>query len=773
MNATKVRANEFLYRTTNSRTAITQRTQNTWVFSTPDLAVDYDTTLCKTAKDLYHILVSEARGSRQVCRTIPYLAECLGRSDYTVQRRLGDLIRRGVVIREFVRTPTKRKYKTKDGQQKEHYVNKASTFIIVGRFAPCYQGTEYGQPMPDDFFAKAKMRPGWSQKVDPNILEVIEESESKETNLKGEAKLPTGLVGNSHATEAEPKAALKVHEGQKAQTPSSKAEELDFTGVPSILKPTTRQILTLSGRTKLDDYEIQCLRELLDRHTPARIQREVEDRAEYFRKTGRNMKCLRANYIHKILIGQQSFYPDKKGSKRNKKAAKNVHSEQSEVIQGTTTENETVNVAETIELTIPVAEAEKVIAEYEAGQPAEKEVAPEIPAALEKLYTKMRAESERLTDEYFDSLPVDDNGDYVLPDEGDLPGDLTMEDYLHLKFPEAEEEELHTDYDGNVCSDYSEHAETNRLQRAFEIDCACAYCTGPESCQLPDGCKKGDPKVEAQLLTDKDGKRFLGTGFIGCIKCRHADPNSREKAMEEQRKRADFERKLSQSGLVQYQAVQTFETYQHGPGSPELIAAKAQAILASKNKTNLILAGRAGTGKTHLAIDIAIEAMKQGRQAIFRTVPELIDELRRANQEHTDPYGLMMKFKSVPCLVLDDWGQEKSTEAAMDYLYQIINYRYTNSLQTIVTTNKMTPDGLKKPWTEDKIEPLVSRLLENGKWVTISCAENRRMKRAPEQKAADVLDVAMSVGCTMPNYEHDDGLDDDEEDLRVGDEAWR
>ena len=45
-----------------------------------------------------------------------------------------------------------------------------------------------------------------------------------------------------------------------------------------------------------------------------------------------------------------------------------------------------------------------------------------------------------------------------------------------------------------------------------------------------------------------------------------------------------------------------------------------------------------------------------------------------------------MKYKGVQCLVLDDLGKQRNTEAAWDYLYQIINYRYENKLQTIVTT---------------------------------------------------------------------------------------
>ena len=121
--------------------------------------------------------------------------------------------------------------------------------------------------------------------------------------------------------------------------------------------------------------------------------------------------------------------------------------------------------------------------------------------------------------------------------------------------------------------------------------------------------------------------------------------------------------------------------------------------------------------------------MKAGSQALFRTVPELLDELRRADWEHTDFYGLRQKFCDVPCLVLDDLGKEKTTEKGLEYLYQILDYRYRHGMQTIVTTNALDMGGLMNKANVGKIEPLISRLLERGEWVAIRGAENHRLAR--------------------------------------------
>ena len=171
---------------------------------------------------------------------------------------------------------------------------------------------------------------------------------------------------------------------------------------------------------------------------------------------------------------------------------------------------------------------------------------------------------------------------------------------------------------------------------------------------------------------------------------------------------------MKNSGLTEAQAHQTFENHEHINVSPEIVIAKAQAILTAKKNTSLILSGKAGAGKTHLAVATAIEVMRQGRQALFRNVPEMLDDLRERAKNHNDFYYAMRRYKDVPCLVLDDLGKEKTTQAGLDYLYQIIDSRYRNGKQTIVTMNAQSIEGLKNRWNEDAIEPLISRLLENG-----------------------------------------------------------
>lgn len=101
----------------------------------------------------------------------------------------------------------------------------------------------------------------------------------------------------------------------------------------------------------------------------------------------------------------------------------------------------------------------------------------------------------------------------------------------------------------------------------------------------------------------------------------------------------------------------------------------------------LVFLGVNGCGKTHLAAAIANYRRQAGRPILFVVVPELLDYLRSAFSPGSKVahYELFDKVKKAPLLVLDDFGEERSTPWVQDKLYQIINYRYNARLATVIT----------------------------------------------------------------------------------------
>lgn len=665
-----------------------------YLYSQPDNAVLYDLGLTQTQYRLYNIMVDMMnKKTRLLTVKVRVLAKRLGRAIITTRKHLSVMADKGVIIRIF--------NKSKSNPR----VNTASTFVICGRFAKRYEGSEYAGDYPCTENQKRNY-----PSVEKYIQEDLEESfkrEDLEDTLKGEAPLPKDLRNTDQLTE-NPEALItpisrKSPEKPENPKPSNQGKVYDLTGVPDIMRTTAEYFLFKTGKTALTAKDVEAFCEMSETHMPVRVQKEIDTAIKRFQQDGRSLDKLHVGYIAASLSHQQSYDPDaphpsaKKHARRNKKAA--IPPAESAPVQE--------SVPELADAILPVEEAERVISEY---TPAVKKNEG-VPAALEELFGKIRAREQELADEYAETLPTDDEG---LPDwtqaekdEDDFPKmpKLSLAEYLRLKYPEADDEELQTDTVRDQCG----------LQQAFETDRTCANCYDPEAC--PFNRKKG--KLTAFLQQDMGGRKILEVGYLPYFRCKH----------DKSKPDPEFETRMKHGGLSEFQAKQTFEAYEHEGMPAEVVSAKAKAILAAKNHSSLILAGKPGTGKTHLATAIAIEAILEDRRAIIVTVPDMLDELRQAARERTDFLGHLLKYQQVPCLVLDDLGKENTTQAGLKYLYQIIDYRYREGLQTVVTTNAFDMAGLMNPWNADKIEPLVSRLLENGEWVTIRSAENHRLKK--------------------------------------------
>jgi DNA replication protein DnaC len=108
----------------------------------------------------------------------------------------------------------------------------------------------------------------------------------------------------------------------------------------------------------------------------------------------------------------------------------------------------------------------------------------------------------------------------------------------------------------------------------------------------------------------------------------------------------------------------------------------------------MLFTGSRGSGKTHLAVAVAGESKRQGRQVFFAFVPTLLDHLRMTFSPDS-PVGFDDLFEQVlnsQLLVLDDLGAENSTPWAEEKLYQIVVYRHEMRLPTVITVRGIFPD---------------------------------------------------------------------------------
>lgn len=120
-----------------------------------------------------------------------------------------------------------------------------------------------------------------------------------------------------------------------------------------------------------------------------------------------------------------------------------------------------------------------------------------------------------------------------------------------------------------------------------------------------------------------------------------------------------------------------------------------QLIAASKTNNSILLTGTTGTGKTHLAVGFMKKVLAnnfiQGRNISYGFI-ELYNLLNIFFEDKEKYYAII----SLDLLTIDDIGTECIKEFGESKVYEIINERYKNDLQTIFTTNLSYKEMSKK-----------------------------------------------------------------------------
>ncbi len=145
----------------------------------------------------------------------------------------------------------------------------------------------------------------------------------------------------------------------------------------------------------------------------------------------------------------------------------------------------------------------------------------------------------------------------------------------------------------------------------------------------------------------------------------------------------------------------------------------------------LYLEGPCGTGKTHLAIAIALAIINTGVPVICKTSIDILGDIKRCyerNSEVTEE-EVLEAYKTVDLLIIDDLGKEQVTEWSVPVLYSILNERYEALLPTIITTNYNTTalaEKLSAKGDAETATAIISRFVESSKRVTMPWADYRR-----------------------------------------------
>jgi DNA replication protein DnaC len=167
----------------------------------------------------------------------------------------------------------------------------------------------------------------------------------------------------------------------------------------------------------------------------------------------------------------------------------------------------------------------------------------------------------------------------------------------------------------------------------------------------------------------------------------------------------------------------------------------------------LILSGKPGRGKTHLAVAIAYRAIQNGFEARFVTGAELIDDLSAAFRAGRLADALTT-YTHPDLLVVDEVGYLTYGTDAANMLFHVVNDRHRRNRAMIFTTNKSVAEWGRVLHDEDLAHAIVDRVLERGRLLTLDGPSHRTKHLGPDDPTAPAPrpQVARISGIRAPEF---------------------
>ena len=166
---------------------------------------------------------------------------------------------------------------------------------------------------------------------------------------------------------------------------------------------------------------------------------------------------------------------------------------------------------------------------------------------------------------------------------------------------------------------------------------------------------------------------------------------------------------------------------------------------------SLVLLGKTGRGKTHLAIAIGYRAIQNGCETLFTTAAELIEDLSNASKKGRLQESLIT-YTHPHVLVIDELGYLAYGPDAANVLFHVVNDRHLRKRPMIFTTNKPLREWGKVLHDDDMAAAILDRVLERGRLIHLDGPSGRTRHLNLEETLPAGVERARISGISVPEF---------------------
>lgn len=190
--------------------------------------------------------------------------------------------------------------------------------------------------------------------------------------------------------------------------------------------------------------------------------------------------------------------------------------------------------------------------------------------------------------------------------------------------------------------------------------------------------------------------------------------------------------RLRRAGFEALKSIEDFD-FQFNPNVPKAKVLDLATCQFVERKANVVIIGKTGVGKSHLAQALGQRACRAGYSALYVAAHDLLTQLRASRADQTYDKKLA-RFAAPDLLIVDDLGlRPLSGDEPID-LYEIIRSRYERGAM-VITSNRDTSEWY--PLFGDALlaSAAMDRLLHHAHVIDID-GESYRNPKTPRRPRA-------------------------------------